>query len=162
MHRRYAHAHTDKHVYIIHMLIDSYMCVCAAESNNEVVKGLDFHKYYFDAAAKTRDLHKAAPSHVRHSSPLPSPLLSPPPLSSPLMCMNLQSTLTGVEARLLSGKSAVIAANRLVQRPDRTDQFGETRVWQVQGGRWKQVHFQRAAAGATAALLSSHPAARST
>lgn len=121
---------------------DAEMTAIEAESNYEVVTGLPFHKYYFDQAAAKRTAAAAAGGA---GTPFPAS----------------QSTLASPSVKLLSGKVAVVTANRVVQRPDRTDQYGETRVWHYKEGRWQQVHFHRSPAGATAGLVSAVPAARS-
>jgi hypothetical protein len=82
------------------------------------VRGLDFHKFYFDAAAAARD--PAAPRS--------------------------RSSVQNADVRLLSPRVALVAYDRIVQRPDGSSTtFGETRVWTVPAGssRWRQVHFQR-------------------
>lgn len=95
----------------------SYPPPPAAESNYTAVKGLDFHKYYFDTAAASR--HPGTP---RSNSAIVNP-----------------------QVRLLSPKAALVTYDRIVQRPDGTSSgYGETRVWTVTGqGRWQQVHFHR-------------------
>lgn len=55
----------------------------------------------------------------------------------------VQSTLENVEVRMLSPKAAVVSSRRIIVRPERTEKFGETRVWQFVAGQWKQVHFHR-------------------
>ena len=93
-----------------------------AESRFALVRGLPFHRYYFDLAA-------AAGAGAGGAAPAAA------------------STIANADVRLLSPTSAVIAFDRLVQKPDgSTAAYGETRVWQLQrGGRWRQVHFHRTA-----------------
>lgn len=94
----------------------------AAEASYALLTGLDFHKFKFDEAAAAR---AAAPGA--------------PPSSS---------TMAGVAVHVLSPKSAVVAYDRVVQRPGgaAAKTVAETRVWQVDdGGRWRQVHFHRSA-----------------
>lgn len=113
------------------------MTCIEAESNGQMVRGLNFHKFYFDLAAEEK---KKNPSSGAAAS-----------------------TINNAEVRLLSGKSALVTYNRLIQRPNGgTDEFGETRVWMCDDkGAWKQVHFHRTFAGATAGLTSAVGANRS-
>lgn len=107
---------------------NTYAAMCAPaitcvepESNEEVVKGHGFHKYYFDEAAAAGGAGEAS-----------------------------QSTIVNPQVHMLSGKAAVIAYTRLVQRGGKTTSYGETRVWQFEEGAWKNLHFHRSAGGATA------------
>lgn len=70
----------------------------------------------------------------------------------------------GTEVRLLGGTAAVVAGNRLVQREGRTDTHAETRAWQYhpESGLWRQVHFHRSLAGASAGLISASSGSRSS
>ena len=90
-----------------------------AESHYALVRGLDFHKYWFNVGAATRD-----PGTPRSASTMANP-----------------------EVRMLGPKAALVTYDRIVQRGDgSTAKFGETRVWAVQGagaGRWQQLHFHR-------------------
>lgn len=80
-----------------------------------MVRGLKFHEYYFKLGAPRAP---GAPTAA--------------------------STISNADVRLLSPTSAYIAYDRIVQKPDgSTSVHGETRVWQLQGGRWRQVHFHR-------------------
>lgn len=110
-------------------LTDPGLTAIEAESNGELVKGLAFHKFYFDVALNRRKVAAAAASAAGKPVPIPS-----------------QSSMApGTEVQLLSGTSAVVAGNRLVQREDRTDTLPETRVWRYspERGLWRQVHFHR-------------------
>lgn len=110
-----------------------------------MVKGLDFHRFYFDAATNKRKAAVAAAAAAGKPAPARS-----------------QSVLApGAEVRLLSGKTAMVTGNRLVQREGRTDTVAETRLWRFndKNGLWQQVHFHRSPAGAG---LSADPSSRST
>ncbi|MBI1904283.1 MAG: DUF4440 domain-containing protein [Planctomycetia bacterium] len=88
------------------------------ESSGQLVRGLAFHKFYFDLAAAGRES-----KHAR------------------------QTTMASPCVRLM-GDVAVVAYTRLNQRVDAAGQpvtaaMQETRVWQKQGGAWRHVHFHR-------------------
>jgi ketosteroid isomerase-like protein len=78
------------------------------------VRGLDFHKFYFDLGAA--------------SGPRTTTMASP-------------------KVRVM-GDAAMVAYVRLVQSLDeqgnpRTSHFEETRIWRLEDGRWRHVHFHR-------------------
>ena len=88
------------------------------ESRGQLVRGLPFHKFYFDLAAAAQE----------SKSPQQTTMASP--------CVRLM------------GDVAVVAYTRLNQRVDAAGQpvtsaTQETRVWQKQGGAWRHVHFHR-------------------
>jgi hypothetical protein len=140
------------------------------ESSGQVVTGLDFHKFYFDAAAAAKAAGGAKPPSQVRRPPLrvscarlcvrhvlwclPAcaagsrrllcktvPLLTP--LRPPLPLL-LQSAMAGVSVRLVSPRVAVVAYTRLVQRTTGgTGASSETRVWVFEAGVWRNAHFHR-------------------
>ena len=85
------------------------------EAKGYLVKGLEFHKYYFPS--------------------------SPTDISA--ICSN--TTIVDPSVRILAGgQSAVVAYTRLVQRPGGiTTSTNETRVYEKQDGKWISVHIHR-------------------
>jgi UMP-CMP kinase len=121
------------------------MTCIEAESNGQMVKGLGFHKFYFDQNAAASAAAVAAGD-----------------AAAPAPTQRAQSTITNPCVRLLGGKGALVTYNRLVQRAGGTDEFGETRVWVCDDkGKWRQTHFHRTFAGASAGPVSSVPANKS-
>jgi hypothetical protein len=95
-------------------LCDPSITCFEPEARGHLVRGLDFHRFYFDlgAAAGLRTTTMASPK-VR-----------------------------------VMGDAALVTYIRLVQSLDaegnpRTSHFEETRVWQLEEGRWRHVHFHR-------------------
>lgn len=89
-----------------------------AESQGVLVEGLPFHQYYFD---------------------LPC---APQASSTPV-----QVSMARPHLRWLSDDAVVLSYTRLTQRLENgepiTSSCCETRIWQRQGGHWKQVHVHR-------------------
>lgn len=111
-------------------LVASDLSAVEDESQGQVVHGLDFHKYYFDGS-------KAATAGAR-----------PAPVS--------RSEIANPHVRLLSGRSAVVTYTRLVQKPETTDAYAETRVWvEAPKQGWKNVHFHRSRIAAPAGPSSA-------
>jgi calcium/calmodulin-dependent protein kinase (CaM kinase) II len=99
-------------------LCDPTLTCFEPEAKGHLVKGLEFHRFYFD--------------------------LGPP--DGPR-----NTTMASPKVRIM-GEVAVVTYIRLVQYLDEsgaavTSQFEETRVWQVQDGRWQHVHFHRSPVG---------------
>lgn len=106
-------------------MCDPAMTAIEDETHGAVVKGLDFHRFYFDAAASR------SPAEARRSA-----ILNP-------------------SVRLLGAGSAVIAYTRAVQTPTKTVSVAETRVMEQRGGRWVCVHFHRSPAGSLPSAAQS-------
>ncbi len=97
-------------------LTDPGLTAFEPESKGQLVEGLAFHQFYFQlASGRSRQ----------------------------------KTTMCAPRVRLL-GDVAIVAYVRLDQRlgPDgspETTAVEETRIWQRQDGRWRQVHFHRSA-----------------
>lgn len=96
-------------------LCDPSLSAFEPEGRGHLIEGMQFHRFYFE----------------RGSAPVPR-----------------QSTMASPHVRLLSADAAVISYVRLVQRLDDTGApltvaTEETRVWQLQNGSWRHVHFHR-------------------
>jgi ketosteroid isomerase-like protein len=97
-------------------LCDPTLTAFEPEAPGQLVQGLAFHHFYFELGG----------IHGRH-----------------------QTTMCSPHVRLM-GDVAVVTYARLIQRmgPDGaavTVATTETRVWQLQDGRWRHVHFHRSA-----------------
>ena len=97
-------------------LCDSTLTAFEPEACGQLVEGLPFHKFYFDLGG---------------------------------FGGKRQTTMTSPHVRVM-GEVAVVSCVRLVQgtTPNGaafTKAFEETRVWQRQEGRWRNVHFHRSA-----------------
>jgi calcium/calmodulin-dependent protein kinase (CaM kinase) II len=97
-------------------LSDPTLTAFEPEALGQLVDGLEFHRFYFNLGA----------AKGPHNTTMCSP-----------------------KVRLM-GDVAVVTYTRLNQRvgPDGapvTTASEETRIWQHQGGRWKQIHFHRSA-----------------
>jgi calcium/calmodulin-dependent protein kinase (CaM kinase) II len=95
-------------------LCDPSLTAFEPESLGQRVEGLEFHRFYFQLGGGRG---------------------------------NHQTTMCAPRVRLM-GEVAVVTYVRLNQRasgdaPPETDGACETRVWQRQNGRWKNVHFHR-------------------
>jgi len=103
-----------------------------AESHGQLVKGLDFHRFFFEAAAARRKFDAAKAAAEGRAPPAPtSSVVSP-----------------AAEVRLLGGRAALVAGNRSVVRPSGLEVMGETRLWEYTAdGIWRQTHFHRSSAG---------------
>lgn len=99
-------------------LCDETLTAFEPEALGQLVVGMDFHRFYLER-----------------------------PATGPAR----QSTMSSPHVRLM-GDTAVVSYVRLVQRIDDerhfvTAAFEETRVWQRQDGRWRNVHFHRSKCG---------------
>lgn len=99
-------------------LCDDSLTCFEPEAHGHLVRGLDFHKFYFDLGAAE------GPRTTTMSSP---------------------------KVRVM-GDAAVVTYVRLVQflneqGAPQTSHYEETRVWQLEEGRWKHVHFHRSPCG---------------
>ena len=95
-------------------LCDSTLSAFKPEGRGHLVQGLEFHRFYFDLGA---------PEGPR------------------------TTTMASPKVRLM-GDVAVVTYVRLVQSLNEagapvTSHFEETRVWQMQHGKWQHVHFHR-------------------
>jgi ketosteroid isomerase-like protein len=95
-------------------LCDPTLTAFEPEGRGHMIQGLEFHRFYFDLGASE------GPRTTTMSSP---------------------------KVRLM-GDVAVVSYVRLVQSVVEggtpvTSHFEETRVWQMQHGRWQHVHFHR-------------------
>jgi hypothetical protein len=87
-----------------------------AQACGHLVRGLDFHKYYFDHGEKIT--------------------------AGGAQC---NVTVLSSDVRVL-GDVAIIAYNRVVQRGASSTCFEETRVWKREAsdwGKWRLLHFHR-------------------
>lgn len=99
-------------------LCDPSISCFEPEARGHLVQGLEFHRFYFDLG----------PSDGPRTTTMASP-----------------------KVRLM-GDVALVAYVRLVQSLDAngspvTSHYEETRVWQMQQGKWQHVHFHRSPAG---------------
>ena len=95
-------------------LCDASLTAFEPEGRGHLIQGLEFHRFYFDLG----------------------------PSSSPRT-----TTMSSPKVRLM-GDVAVVTYVRLVQTLNDagapiTSHFEETRVWQMQQGKWQHVHFHR-------------------
>jgi len=95
-------------------LCDPTITAFEPEGRGHMIRGLDFHKFYFDLGVAE------GPRNTTMASP---------------------------KVRVM-GEVALVTYVRLVQYLDEnsvpvTTHFEETRVWQLQEGRWRHVHFHR-------------------
>jgi len=94
-------------------LCDPSLTAFEPEGRGHLIQGLDFHRFYFELG----------PSEGPRTTTMSSP-----------------------KVRLM-GEAAVVSYVRLVQSVEGgtpvTSHFEETRVWQMQQGRWQHVHFHR-------------------
>jgi calcium/calmodulin-dependent protein kinase (CaM kinase) II len=95
-------------------LCDATLTAFEPEGRGHLVQGLEFHHFYFDLG----------PGETPRTTTMSSP-----------------------KVRLM-GDVAVVAYVRLVQSIGAggapvTSHFEETRVWQMQQGKWQHVHFHR-------------------
>jgi ketosteroid isomerase-like protein len=100
---------------------DTYQALCdpsltafEPEGRGHLIQGLEFHRFYFDLS----------PAEGTRTTTMASP-----------------------KVRVM-GDVAVVTYVRLVQSLDEsgspvTSHFDETRVWQMQQGKWQHVHFHR-------------------
>ena len=99
-------------------LCDPSLSCFEPEARGHLVQGLEFHRYYFDLGSSE------GPRTTTMSTP---------------------------RVRLM-GDVAVVAYVRLVQSLNDagapvTSHYEETRVWQMQQGKWQHVHFHRSPCG---------------
>lgn len=89
-----------------------------AETNGVLAEGLPFHRYYFELPGEASE--QASPVQVHMARP---------------------------HLRWLSDDAVVLSYTRLTQRFSNgapvTSSCCETRIWQRQGGVWRQVHVHR-------------------
>jgi ketosteroid isomerase-like protein len=95
-------------------LCDPTLSAFEPEGRGHLVEGLEFHRYYFDLGAGVGAR---------------------------------KTTMSSPRVRLL-GDVAVVTYVRLVQSVGEggkpvTSAFEETRVWQMQQGKWRHIHFHR-------------------
>jgi Calcium/calmodulin dependent protein kinase II association domain len=96
-------------------LCDPTLTAFEPEARGQLVEGLAFHKFFFD----------------RRDNPRPS-----------------NTTICAPHVRLIGADCAIVSYVRLHQGVDSsgvagTRRFEETRVWQLQEGQWRHVHFHR-------------------
>jgi ketosteroid isomerase-like protein len=99
-------------------LCDPTITAFEPESRGHLIQGLEFHRFYFDLGAA--------------EGPRTTTMASP-------------------KVRLM-GDVALVAYVRLVQSLNDsgapvTSHYQETRVWQMQQGKWQHVHFHRSPCG---------------
>jgi hypothetical protein len=99
-------------------LCDPSITAFEPEGRGHMIQGLEFHRFYFDLG----------PSESPRTTTMASP-----------------------KVRLM-GDVAVVSYVRLVQSlgesgSARTSHFEETRIWQMQQGKWQHVHFHRSPCG---------------
>jgi hypothetical protein len=99
-------------------LCDPSITAFEPEGRGHLIQGLEFHRFYFDLG----------PSEIPRTTTMASP-----------------------KVRLM-GDVAVVSYVRLVQSLGEssspvTSHFEETRVWQMQQGKWQHVHFHRSPCG---------------
>jgi calcium/calmodulin-dependent protein kinase (CaM kinase) II len=97
-------------------LCDPSLTAFEPEARGHMIKGLEFHRFYFDLGVAEGPRN---------------------------------TTMAASKVRIM-GEVALLTYVRLVQYLDDagapvTSHFEETRVWQLQDGRWKHVHFHRSA-----------------
>lgn len=97
----------------IRIFCDPSLTAFEPEGRGHLIQGLEFHRFYFELG----------PSEGPRTTTMSSP-----------------------KVRLM-GDVAVVSYVRLVQSMEGgtpvTSHFEETRVWQMQQGRWQHVHFHR-------------------
>lgn len=96
-------------------LCDATLTAFEPEACGHLVEGMDFHRFYFELK--------------RGDTPR-------------------QTTLVQPHVRILGDDVGIVSYNRLLQSVDSDGQpvsscTEETRVWQLQEGSWKHVHFHR-------------------
>ncbi|KJE97821.1 calcium/calmodulin-dependent protein kinase II gamma M subunit [Capsaspora owczarzaki ATCC 30864] len=112
-------------------LSDVKLTAFEPEAQGILVQGLEFHRFYLEAAKATRRRQGSVTSPGQHT-------------------FHPYSTIENPQVRILaSGSAAVILYNRLTMslsadtgKPT-THRYQETRIWEKHGTTWKQVHFHR-------------------
>ena len=103
-------------------LCDPSLSCFEAETNGNLVEGLDFHRFYFPDESHSLSSDASAGNSV-------------------------QVTMARPHLRWLSDDAVVISYTRLVQRTAGdeaiTSSCCETRIWQQQNNNWKLVHVHR-------------------
>jgi ketosteroid isomerase-like protein len=99
-------------------LCDPTITAFEPEGRGHLIRGLDFHRFYFDLGVAEGPRN---------------------------------STMASPKVRVM-GEVALVTYVRLVQYLDEnsvpvTTHYEETRVWQLQQGRWRHVHFHRSPCG---------------
>ena len=113
---------------IVNLDYETYDRLCAddmscmePESNQTVVVGKSFHKYYFDVYGNKGECSE------RTSKPIPTNV-----------------TMVQPHVQLLRGGTGdILSYIKLVQQKERTVQQSETRVWELRDGHWLNIHFHK-------------------
>ncbi|CAL1156323.1 unnamed protein product [Cladocopium goreaui] len=99
-------------------MCDEQLTCYEPEAKGHLLKGLDFHKYYFDLMQGQSD--SAGKKEVRQTT-----MVAP---NITWMC---------------NRQAAIVCFKRLVQAGVNTIVTEESRVWEFVGSRWKLRHFHR-------------------
>lgn len=100
-------------------LCDPTLTAFEPEARGQLVRGLDFHRYYFEAAA-------SAGATVVNTT-----------IAAPFVRLLGEDTAIVCYVRLIQQRADNGGAETLA--------FEETRVWRRQDNRWRHVHFHRSA-----------------
>mmetsp|Transcript_39441 Transcript_39441/g.85078 ORF Transcript_39441/g.85078 Transcript_39441/m.85078 type:complete len:146 (+) Transcript_39441:64-501(+) len=100
------------------VMCDEQLTCYEPEAKGHLLKGLDFHKYYFDLMQGQSD--SAGKKEVRQTT-----MVAP---NITWMC---------------NRQAAIVCFKRLVQAGVNTIVTEESRVWEFVGSRWKLRHFHR-------------------
>ena len=94
-------------------LVDASATCIEPETSRQIVKGLDFHKFYFDLPG--------------------DPSAKPEPKNT---------TMADVHAKVV-GNLGYLTYNRVTQVGLKTNVAQETRCWEKKEGQWKMTHFHK-------------------